>query len=90
MTAQVYIVLAQAKDALIVPATAVDNLDPQGNATVRVVDASGSVVEKKITVGINNNVNVQVLSGLVEGDSVIVSEGSGAPGSSPARMRMRM
>lgn len=89
MTAQVYIVLAQAKDALLVPATAVDNIEPDGSATVRVVDASGNVVDKKVKVGINNNVNVQILSGLAEGDSVIVSEG-GAPGSSPARMRMRM
>lgn len=89
MTAQVYIVLAQAKDALLVPATAVDNIDQAGNAIVRVVDASGNVVDKKVKVGINNNVNVQILSGLAEGDNVIVSEG-GVPGVSPTRMRMRM
>ncbi|GKX58438.1 efflux RND transporter periplasmic adaptor subunit [Leminorella grimontii] len=89
MTAQVYIVLAQAKDALLVPATAVDNIDKDGNATVRVVDTSGNVVDKKVKIGINNNVNVQILSGLEEGDNVIVSEG-GVPGASPARMRMRM
>ncbi|WP_243443226.1 hypothetical protein [Psychrobacter sp. JCM 18903] len=43
--------------------------DTQKNATtaiVRVLQADGNVVEQTVTVGINNRVNAQILSGLNE------------------------
>lgn len=102
MTAQVYIVINEAKNALLIPSAALqtgapnasarnsDTLPPntvqesaQGvqnstpNATtamVRVLKAEGEVVEQTVTVGINNRVNAQILSGLKAGDEVILSE----------------
>ncbi|WP_201532462.1 MULTISPECIES: efflux RND transporter periplasmic adaptor subunit [unclassified Psychrobacter] len=98
MTAQVYIVINQAKDALLIPSAAlqpagktgksknsknvstkntVTNVDSDSTATmanVRVLKADGTVVEQAVTVGINNRVNAEILSGLKKGDEVILSE----------------
>lgn len=89
MTAQVYIVIDQAKNALLIPSAA---LQPAGStknaknakasndepnvktAKVRVLKADGQVVEQIVKTGINNRVNVQILSGLNKGDEVILSE----------------
>lgn len=78
MTAQVYVVIDQAKDALLIPSTALKNskTDTSGKTTaiVRVLQADGTVKEQPVTVGINNRVNAQILSGLKAGDDVILSE----------------
>lgn len=105
MTAQVYIVINQAKDALLIPSAALqpagksrksgnakkgaatantaasgdNNSHPDNDsgatmAMVRVLKADGEVVEQTVKVGINNRVNAEILSGLKEGDEVILSE----------------
>ena len=43
-------------------------------AIVRVLQADGTVVEQTVSVGIDNRVNAQILSGLKAGDEVILSE----------------
>lgn len=53
------------------------NDDPNiKTANVRVLKADGQVVDQTVTTGINNRVNVQILSGLKEGDEVILGEES--------------
>jgi macrolide-specific efflux system membrane fusion protein len=74
MTAQVYIVLAEAKNALTIPAPALRNRAKDGRYTVTVLKADGKPTPRRITVGISNNVTAQVLFGLSAGESVIVSE----------------
>ena len=111
MTAQVYIVINQAKNALLIPSAALqpdsksrksgnakkgaatantaENADKNSRsdsdsrsendsgattAMVRVLKADGEVVEQTVKVGINNRVNAEILSGLKEGDEVILSE----------------
>lgn len=90
MTAQVYIVVNQAKNALLIPSAALQpvnaknanakDTDAENNnsraktAQVRVLKADGQVLEQTVKTGINNRVNVQILSGLNEGDEVILSE----------------
>lgn len=111
MTAQVYIVINQAKNALLIPSAALqpagksrksgnakkgaatantaanadknsrsdsdsrsDNDSGATTAMVRVLKADGEVVEQTVKVGINNRVNAQILSGLKEGDEVILGE----------------
>lgn len=92
MTAQVYIVVNQAKNALLIPSAALQpvskskksdvsdtltkaNSDSSATtAMVRVLNAGGEVVEQTVNVGINNRVNAEILSGLKEGDEVILSE----------------
>lgn len=82
MTAQVYVVIDQAKDTLLIPATALKNskTDASGKttATVRVLQADGIVKEQPVTVGINNRVDAQILTGLQAGDEIILSEDNGA------------
>ena len=92
MTAQVYIVINQAKNALLIPAAAlqpigktekaVENNDDSNTkmAQVRVLKADGSVAEQVVKTGINNRVDVQILSGLNKGDEVILSEEGPAKG----------
>ncbi|APW40248.1 efflux transporter periplasmic adaptor subunit [Rhodoferax koreense] len=86
MTAQVYIVLSEAKQALSIPSSALGDTDRQGLTTVRVVNAEGKAQPRQVKVGINNNVRAQILEGLQAGDKVVVSEAP-APGSPPAQTR---
>ncbi|MEE4407593.1 MULTISPECIES: efflux RND transporter periplasmic adaptor subunit [unclassified Serratia (in: enterobacteria)] len=80
MTAQVYIVLAKAKGAVVIPATAL-----QGD-WVQVVDEQGNIARRPVKVGINNNVDAQIISGVLAGEKVIVSQVSAATQSSTRRM----
>lgn len=80
MTAQVYIVLAKAKGAVVIPATAL-----QGE-WVQVVDEQGNIARRPVKVGINNNVDAQIISGVLAGEKVIVSQVSAATQSSTRRM----
>ncbi|WP_367106771.1 efflux RND transporter periplasmic adaptor subunit [uncultured Psychrobacter sp.] len=90
MTAQVYIVVDEAKNALLIPSAALQpasgapkstdaaNTEATNGSTanVRVLKDDGEVVEQTVQVGINNRVNAQILNGLSEGDEVILSEES--------------
>lgn len=72
-------------------------------ATVHVMDAKGNLVERNVVIGISNRVQVQVLEGLQEGETVVsgmrqlekpttgsgspVAPGAGAPGGGARQMR---
>jgi macrolide-specific efflux system membrane fusion protein len=86
MTAQVYVVLNEAKQVLLIPASAIEQSGRRGAATVRVVGEDGKAEVRTVKVGINNNVNAQILEGLKAGDKVVVSEAP-PPGSQPAAPR---
>ena len=77
MTAQVYIVQASAKDALIVPSSALERVRGRGRGagyTVKVVKPNGETEQRPVKVGINTNVSAQILDGLKEGEKVVVAE----------------
>ena len=74
MTAQVYIVQSEAKAVITIPSAAIDQAGRRGPASVRVVGADGKPEKRTVKVGINNNVNAQILEGLAEGDKVVLSE----------------
>ncbi len=76
MTAQVYVVLGEAKQATIVPAAALGDKRPDGLYPVRVLGADGKASPRMVRIGLNNNVQAQVLSGLKPGEKVIVGEGA--------------
>ena len=80
MTAQVYIILASAKGVLTVPAAALTAAGGPGRYTVRVLESAGkSPTVRQVRIGINNNVNAQLLSGLKAGEQVIIGEGPAKP-----------
>lgn len=78
MTAQVRIVLDTAKAALMVPVAALGPRNPDGSYPLRVLDAKGKALSRQVKTGINNNVKVQILEGLAEGDKVVIGDASPA------------
>jgi macrolide-specific efflux system membrane fusion protein len=73
MSAQVYFVLAQSKDALLVPVAALKKGAKKQSHTVRIVKDEG-FEEREVKVGITNRMRAEILSGLVEGEEVAVEE----------------
>ncbi len=74
MTAEVSVVLDEAKHVLSMPSAGLGAKNPDGTYKVKVLNARGSTEERKVHVGVNTNVQVQVLDGLKEGDKVVVSD----------------
>jgi len=72
MTAQVSIVLGTASLALNVPASAIGPKGADGSHAVRVLYRDGRVETRNVRIGINNNIKAEVLTGLYEGERVIV------------------
>lgn len=103
MTAQVFVVLAKASGQLVIPATALGDRKDRGARrgesgaqngmayVVRVKEGQGrdtQVVDRDVLIGLNNRVQAQVLSGLKEGEEVVVGEAaSGSKGSTGSRPR---
>ena len=77
MTANVSIVEQSAQHVLVIPAAALGRQGKDGSYSVMVAtgkDGKGKPERRKIKVGINDGTSVQVLSGLSEGDAVIVAQ----------------
>jgi len=80
MTAQVSVLLARARHAVIIPATALQRRDADGRFIVRVLDGRGQPVERKIRTGLSDDNNVVVLAGLRPGEKVVIGEAAPGPG----------
>lgn len=80
MTVQVSIVLNEAKQVLCIPVSAISDKGKDGRYTVNVLQNKIPEV-RNIRIGINNNVHVQVLDGLREGEKVIIGDSSSLPAS---------
>ncbi len=82
MTAQVFFIVAEAKDAVLAPLNAIG----RGN-TVRVVHEDGTVETREVKLGARNRVMAQVVAGLQPGERVITGERApqGARAASAAR-----
>lgn len=90
MTAQVYVVLNEAKGVITLPSAAIAQAGRRGPTSVRVVNAQGKAEKREVKVGINNNVNAEILEGLAVGEKVVLSEAP-APGTqAPQRPTPRM
>jgi macrolide-specific efflux system membrane fusion protein len=71
MSVQVKFVVAHAQNALLLPARVLGAPDDDGNYRASVVDAQRRVSVRKLKIGMRNASEVQVLSGLAEGDQVL-------------------
>ena len=72
MTAQVCFVLAQARDVLTLPAAAVSNSsEAKDKGFVQVPGPSGPT-QRAVETGLRNRELVEIVSGLAEGDSVLL------------------
>ena len=73
--AEAKLTLDRKGDALVVPLQAVNQ--GSGHATVLVVNQANEIQDRQITLGIQTESNAEVLSGLNEGDRVVISDQSG-------------
>jgi len=78
MTAQVFIVLGEAKGAVVVPASALGKRGADGRYEVRVVGEGNKTETRQVRIGMNNNVQAQVLEGLEVGERVVSADSSPA------------
>lgn len=74
MTADVRFVLDSANDAVTVPVSVVVRPDEQGEQALRILQEDGTIATRRVRIGIRNATRAQVLSGLAEGEQVIVSQ----------------
>jgi macrolide-specific efflux system membrane fusion protein len=72
MTAQVFIVLAQAKGVLLIPTAAIGNAAEGTAITVQVVDANGKATLRPIRIGIKSEFYAEVTDGLKEHEQVVL------------------
>jgi len=74
MTAQVTVILEQARNVLYVPLSALGQRTPDGRYPVRVLRPGADPQTIQLDIGINDRINVQVLQGLKEAERVIVAD----------------
>ncbi|GAA4657646.1 efflux RND transporter periplasmic adaptor subunit [Bartonella pachyuromydis] len=77
MTAQVHIILGRAQNVLLVPSDALRDETKERTAWVSVLEEKDRVVAKQVTIGLNNKVMAEIVSGLKEGDVVITGSRDG-------------
>lgn len=75
MTAQVNIIIDEAKGVLTVPSSAIKS--ENGKNIVQVLDKKGIAKPTEVEVGLNNRVTAEIKSGLKQGDKVVIGEKSG-------------
>lgn len=92
MTAEVTIVLAEAKEVLVIPSSALGSRNADGTYPVQVYDpASGTTSIRTVRRGLDNNVVAEITEGLAEGELVVtVGTPSGAATSTGGTRSVRI
>lgn len=72
MTAQVRIVLGRASKVLTLPSSALGERAADGSYTVQVASTDGRVASRRILVGLDDQIRVEIRSGLKEGEQVVL------------------
>lgn len=76
MTAQVRIVLGRANDVLTIPSAALGARAADGSYSVLVRGADGHASTRRITTGLDDQIQVEVRSGLKEGEQIVLAQAS--------------
>ncbi|CUA93077.1 efflux RND transporter periplasmic adaptor subunit [Pannonibacter indicus] len=71
MTAEVTIVLGKAENVPVIPATALGARNADGSYNVQVMGGTGTIETRRVKTGLNDKINVEIKSGLSEGDRVV-------------------
>ncbi|MBF0100676.1 MAG: efflux RND transporter periplasmic adaptor subunit [Desulfobacterales bacterium] len=74
MTAQVFIVLAQAKNVLMIQTAAIGNANEGDEIKVQVLKSDGSIELRAIKIGIKSEIAAEVTDGLKEKEQVVIRE----------------
>ena len=72
MTAQVFIVLAQAKGILMIPTAAIGNAGEGSTVQIQVLKADGKMESRTIKIGIKSEIMAEVKDGLLEKEQVVI------------------
>ncbi|MGJ5049395.1 efflux RND transporter periplasmic adaptor subunit [Bradyrhizobium oligotrophicum] len=73
MTAEVHILLGEARNVLTIASSALGNANPDGSYNVRVLNGAGALEKRAVRIGLNNKIRAEVQSGLREGERVVIS-----------------
>ena len=76
MTAQVRIVLGEAKGVVTIPTAALSAPDADGKRFVEVVNADGGLDRRAVEVGLDDKARCEIRSGLKAGERVVVGRRS--------------
>ncbi|CAM4184568.1 efflux transporter periplasmic adaptor subunit [Stenotrophomonas lactitubi] len=87
MTAQVRIVLGRAHNVLTIPSAALGARAGDGSYTVQVRGADGRAVARRITIGLDDQIQVEVRGGLKESDQVVLTQASDEAATAPTQPR---
>ncbi len=85
MTAQVRIVLGRANDVLTIPSAALGARAVDGSYSVQVRGADGRASTRRITTGLDDQIQVEVRHGLREGEQVVLAQANDEATSAPAQ-----
>lgn len=89
MTAQVFIVLAQAKGVLMIPTAAIGNAGEGSEVEVKVLKPDGKVEERTIQVGIKSELMAEVKFGLKENERIVLRGATAAKGTTKSALSTR-
>ncbi len=76
MTAQVKVILGEAKGVVTVPTAALSTAGAGSERTVEVVGSGGATERRKVVVGLDDKVRAEIRSGLAVGEKVVVGRRS--------------
>lgn len=85
MTTQGRVIITEKNDVLLAPTSAIKK---RGNRAMIEVLENGTAVEKEVQLGINDNQNTEILSGLNQGDKIITAQRSSNEKVGSNNMRM--
>lgn len=87
MTAQVRIVLGRANNVLTIPSAALGARAGDGSYSVQVRGAEGRAVARRIAIGLDDQIQVEVRSGLKQGEQVVLAQAGDEDAAAPAQPR---
>ncbi|MDT9580167.1 efflux RND transporter periplasmic adaptor subunit [Stenotrophomonas indicatrix] len=87
MTAQVRIVLGRANNVLTIPSAALGARAGDGSYSVQVRGADGRAVARRIAIGLDDQIQVEVRSGLKQGEQVVLAQAGDEDAATPAQPR---
>lgn len=85
MTAEVHIMLGEAKGVLTIPSAALGKKAEDGSYPVQVIDAQGKITARSVTVGLNDKTTVEIRSGLEAGERVVTGQLSAGAATTSSR-----
>ncbi|RCK42043.1 efflux RND transporter periplasmic adaptor subunit [Thalassospira profundimaris] len=87
MTAEVSIILNKSENALIVPSAALSGPAADGSYFLDVINKDGHPEPRTVSVGLNTNVNAEIIDGVTVEDEIVIGKASGADVTSASPVR---